>query len=92
MSVLDNLKAKLGPAKDRMSDIAHQQGDKIAHGIDKAAHAVDEKTKGKYHDRIDTGSGKAKHAMDRLAHKSAHKGGPETTGQGGDRTPPPPAS
>ena len=30
---------------------------------------VDEKTKGKYSDKIQTGTGKAKGAMDRLAHK-----------------------
>ncbi|MFJ6529559.1 antitoxin [Streptomyces longwoodensis] len=69
MGLMDNLKAKFGPAKDKVSDLAQQHGGKITHGIDKAAKVVDERTKGKYSDQIHTGSGKAKGAMDRLAHK-----------------------
>ncbi|MGW4596793.1 antitoxin [Streptomyces sp. NPDC004457] len=73
MGLMDNMKAKLGPAKDKVSDLARQHGDKVQHGIDKAAKAVDERTKGKYSDKIHAGTGKAKEAMDRLA----HKGGPD---------------
>ncbi|SNX64463.1 antitoxin protein of toxin-antitoxin system [Streptomyces sp. TLI_55] len=88
MGLLDNLKAKLGPAKDKVSGLAQQHGDKVQHGLDKAAQAVDKKTKGKYSDKIQTGTGKAKDAMDRLAHKG-------DSGTGGSTTPPsapPPAS
>jgi len=81
MGLLNNLKAKLSPAKDKVSGLAQQHGDTISHGLDKAAKVVDEKTKGKYSDRIRTGTGKAKGAMDRLAHKG-------DTGAG-DGTPPP---
>ncbi|MET9115400.1 antitoxin [Streptomyces longwoodensis] len=69
MGLMDNLKAKLGPAKHKVSDLAQQHGGKITHGIDKAAKVVDERTKGKYSDKIHTGTDKAKGAMDRLAHK-----------------------
>ncbi|MFI9247795.1 antitoxin [Streptomyces sp. NPDC053086] len=69
MGLMDNMKAKLGPAKDKVSDLARQHGDKVQHGIDKAAKAVDERTKHKYSDKIQAGTGKAKEAMDRLAHK-----------------------
>ncbi|MFJ3234544.1 antitoxin [Streptomyces sp. NPDC086787] len=72
MHLLDNLKARLGPARDKVSDLAHQHEDKIdklQHGLDRAAKVVDEKTKGKYSDKIHTGTDKAKDAMDRLAHK-----------------------
>ncbi|MFE3635434.1 antitoxin [Streptomyces sp. NPDC059168] len=69
MGLLDNVKARLGPARDRVSDLAGRHGDKVQHGIDRAARAVDERTKGKYTDRIHAGTGKAKQAMDRLAHK-----------------------
>ncbi|MBL1085122.1 antitoxin [Streptomyces actinomycinicus] len=92
MGLMDNMKAKLGPARDKVSDLARQHGDKVQHGIDKAAKAVDERTKGKYSDKIQAGTGKAKGAMDRLA----HKGGPEAPA--GDPMPPtrpegpPPAS
>ncbi|WP_405811821.1 antitoxin [Streptomyces sp. NBC_01520] len=66
MGFLDNLKAKLAPAKDKVGDFAHQHGDKI----DKAARTVDRKTKGKYSDKIVSGTQKAKGAVDRLGHKN----------------------
>ncbi|MEU1464176.1 antitoxin [Streptomyces sp. NPDC005727] len=69
MGLLENMKARLGPAKDKVSDLASRHGDRVQHGIDKAARAVDERTKGKYSDRIHAGTGRAKEAMDRLAHK-----------------------
>ncbi|MFH8801099.1 antitoxin [Streptomyces sp. NPDC017936] len=90
MGLLNHLKSKLGPAKGKVSDLAHQHGGKIHHGIDKAAKVVDERTKGKYSDKIHTGTDKAKGAMDRLTH---HK---EEPGAGGDTftppTTPPPSS
>ncbi|MFJ4622927.1 antitoxin [Streptomyces sp. NPDC088812] len=87
MGLLNHLKAKLAPAKGKVSGLAHQHGDRIQHGIDKAAKVVDDRTKGKYSDRIHTGTDKAKGAMDRLAHR-------DEPGAGGDtftppRTPPP---
>ncbi|MFC4500102.1 MULTISPECIES: antitoxin [Streptomyces] len=94
MGLIDHLKARLGPARGKVSDLAQQHGDKVQHGLDKAAKAVDEKTKGKYSNRIHTGTDKAKGAMDRLAHKDE----PGTEGGGGSgggdmftppRTPPP---
>jgi hypothetical protein len=78
MGLLDSLKAKLSPAKDKVSDLARQHGDRISHGLDKAAQVVDEKTKGKYSDRIHTGTSKAKDAMERLAHKGDTEAGPGT--------------
>jgi len=82
MGLFDNVKAKLAPAKDKVSGLAQQHGDKIQHGIDRAAKVVDERTKGKYSDKIQSGSGKAKGAMDRLAHKDG-------TGPGGTTGTPP---
>jgi hypothetical protein len=79
---MDSLKARLAPAKDKVSGLAHQHGGKFEHGLDKAAKLVDEKTKGKYSEKIQTGTGKAKDAMDRLAHKG-------DTGAGGGTTSPP---
>ncbi|MEE1760680.1 antitoxin [Streptomyces sp. SP18BB07] len=89
MGLLDNVKSKLSPAKDKVSHLAQKHEDKIQHGLDKAAQTVDRKTKGKYSDRIQSGTGRAKHAMDRLAH---HDGGPTPPPPGGGATPPPPAS
>ncbi|MET7384161.1 antitoxin [Streptomyces sp. NPDC005529] len=77
MGLMDNLKAKLEPAKDKVSGLAQQHGHKVNDGLEKAAKVVDEKTKHKYSDTIRTGTGKAKDAMDRLAAK-----------EGGSATPP----
>ncbi|MEV8588383.1 antitoxin [Streptomyces sp. NPDC051180] len=94
MGLLDSLKAKLGPAKDKVADLAQQHGEKIDHGLDKAAKMVDEKTKGKYSDKIQTGTGKAKDAIDRIGHnddgRDGGQGGGPGAGPGGGPTPPPP--
>ncbi|MER7741330.1 antitoxin [Streptomyces sp. NPDC096538] len=89
MGLLDNLKAKIGPAKDKVSGLAQQHEGKIQNGLDKAAQTVDKRTKGKYSDRIQSGTGKAKEAVDRFTNKDDR--GP---GTGGDTPPagPPPAS
>jgi len=59
MGFLDNAKDKLGDAVD-------QHGDKISDGIDKAAALADEKTGGKHTDKIESATGKAKDALDKL--------------------------
>ncbi|MER6617306.1 antitoxin [Streptomyces xantholiticus] len=69
MGFLDNLKAKLGPAKDKVSHLAQQHEGRIGQGLDKAARTVDDKTKGKYSSKIETGTGKAKDALGRIAHR-----------------------
>ena len=83
MGLLDNLKGKLGPAKGKVSGLAQQHGDKVQTGIDRAAKAVDERTKGKYSKGIQSGSGKAKEAMDRLAHGDGPQGGTDGPGRPG---------
>ena len=89
MGLLDNMKARLGPARNKVSDLAQRHGGSIEHGLDKAAKLVDEKTKGKYSQKIQAGTGKAKHAMDRLAHKD-EPGPPAGTAPGGTTAPTPP--
>ncbi|WP_326700273.1 antitoxin [Streptomyces sp. NBC_01754] len=82
MGFLDNVKAKLAPAREKVGDLAQQHGDKIDQGLDKAARTVDERTKGKYSDKIVSGTQKAKDAVDRLGHKD----------EGGTPPTPPPAA
>ncbi|NYV78432.1 antitoxin, partial [Streptomyces sp. UH6] len=77
---LDNLKNKLGPAKEKVNDLASRNQDKIQQGIDKAARMADERTKGKYSEKIERGTGKAKDAAARLADQQA--GGPHGHGTG----------
>ncbi|MFI8090488.1 antitoxin [Streptomyces sp. NPDC086080] len=91
MGLLDNLKAKIGPAKDKVSGLAQQHEGKIQHGLDKAAQTVDKRTKGKYSDRIQSGTGKAKGAVDRFTHKN-DPGGPGTDDTTTPPAGPPPAS
>ncbi|MEU4498491.1 antitoxin [Streptomyces sp. NBC_00210] len=79
MGFKDTMKAKLAPAKDKVSDLAQQHGGKIEHGLHKAARTVDEKTKGKYRDKVEAGAGKAKDALGRIAHKDDAKKGDGTT-------------
>ncbi|MFB7030442.1 MULTISPECIES: antitoxin [unclassified Streptomyces] len=84
MGLMDSLKAKLAPAKEKVADLAHQHGDKIDQGLDKAAKVVDERTKGKYSDKIHSGTGKAKDAIDRMGHKDGGVPGNDgTPGAGG---------
>ncbi|MFE9393727.1 antitoxin [Streptomyces flavidovirens] len=92
MGFLDSLKAKLAPAKEKVSDLAQQHEGKIEQGLSKAAKAVDSKTKGKYSSQIESGTGKAKQALDRIAHKGDGTGGTGGTGTGTTPPPPPPAA
>ncbi|MFI1166367.1 antitoxin [Streptomyces sp. NPDC020801] len=89
MGLLDNMKARLGPAKERVAHLAQRHEGSIEHGLVKAAKLVDEKTRGKYSDKIHAGTGKAKGAVHRLAHKDgpAPHGG---TAPGGAAPPTPP--
>ncbi|MFI9201693.1 antitoxin [Streptomyces sp. NPDC053048] len=75
---MDNLKAKLGPLKGKVGDLAQQHEDKIERGLEKAAQVVDEKTKGKYSSQIRTGTSKAKDALGHLAEKERKGGGTDS--------------
>ncbi|MER6981113.1 antitoxin [Streptomyces carpinensis] len=93
MGLLDNMKAKLGPAKDKVSDLAQRHGGSIEDRLDKAAKVVDEKTKGKYSEKIHAGTGKAKEAVERLAHpaeRTPDTGTSAAPGGGTAQTPPTP--
>jgi hypothetical protein len=57
----------LSDIKSKLTKTVDSQGDKIiGDGLDKAADLVDEKTDGKYADKIDSGVDKAKDALDNL--------------------------
>ncbi len=60
----------LDDAKKKLSDTVDQHGDKINDGIDKAAGFADNKTGGKYSDKIQGATGKAKDALDKLDGKN----------------------
>lgn len=73
MGFLDKLKG----AKDTAKEKVVERSDQISQGIDKAAGFVDDKTGGKYRDKIEGATGKAKEALDKLD-------------DGDDAAPPPP--
>ncbi|MFF9351781.1 antitoxin [Streptomyces sp. NPDC014734] len=89
MGFLDNVKAKLSPAREKVGKLAHEHGGKIDQGLDKAARTVDEKTKHKYSDKIESGTRKAKEAVERLSHKHEDDG-PGQEGGTPPTTPPAP--
>ncbi|MFZ3567695.1 antitoxin [Streptomyces sp. BH097] len=92
MGILDSLKAKFGPAKDKVSDLAQQHGDKIDQGLDKAGRLVDQKTKGKYSDQIRMGTDKAKDAVGRMSATEGENAENPRDTDGGNTPPPPPSS
>ncbi|OFE15719.1 hypothetical protein BA895_21610 [Humibacillus sp. DSM 29435] len=63
MGVFDNI-------KDKVTELVDQHGDKAGEGIDKAGDLVDEKTGGKYADKVDMGQQKVKDGLDGLDGKN----------------------
>ena len=54
-----SLKDNLGKLADKAKDVVEKSGDKIAEGVDKATDFVDDKTHGKYHDKLEKVDGLA---------------------------------
>lgn len=51
---------------DKFKKTAKDNNAKVDQGIDKAADVINDKTDGKYADKVDTGAEKAKEALDNL--------------------------
>ena len=66
MGMFDNLKGKADQLKEKASGLVDQHGDNIDQGLDKAGEIVDQKTGGKYTDKIATGKTKAREQLDNL--------------------------
>ncbi|WP_141014492.1 antitoxin [Nocardioides sambongensis] len=80
----------LDDAKKKLTEAVDKHGSKIDAGIDKAAGLADQKTGGKYRDKIQGGASKAKETLDRF---ESDQGGPGAPGDPRDSdgpTPPPP--
>jgi membrane protein involved in colicin uptake len=54
-------------AKEKAGEIAHEQRDKVEEVLDKAGHAIDEKTEGKYHDKVVKAKESVVKGVDKLA-------------------------
>ncbi|MEU1307136.1 antitoxin [Streptomyces shenzhenensis] len=66
--MFDALK-NLKDLKDKAEDLAEDHGDKISAGLEKIGDLVDDKTGGKYSDKIDTGVDKAQDYVERLGER-----------------------
>ena len=60
----------LDDAKDKLGDLVDDHGDKVSEGIDKAVEVIEDKTGGKFDDKIEMGAEKAKDALDALDGKN----------------------
>jgi len=67
MGLFDKAKDLAEDLRGKAGDLADEHGDRIKQGIDRAAGVVDDKTKGRRTDTIESAAQKAKGAVDRLA-------------------------
>lgn len=86
----DDIKKNAGDAaqqaKEKAGQLAHDNKDKFAGMLGKLTSKIDEKTQGKYHDKLEKAQDAALKGADKLAEQRPGAGDGET----GD-TPPPPA-
>lgn len=71
MSFLDKAKSAAEQARAKAARVAAERGDAIRTGLDKAGHAVDQRTGGKYRDRIEKAKGTADSRLQELAGEHA---------------------
>ena len=64
--------------KDKAKDLAESSGDKIAAGVDKATDFIDDKTKGKFHDKLEKVDGLAQ-KLDKTDDGAADEAGEGST-------------
>ncbi|MBL7500415.1 antitoxin [Frankia sp. CNm7] len=72
--MFDNLKDladKAGDLKEKAEDLAEKHGDQINDGLDKAGDFVDDRTGGKYSDKIDTGVEQGQKLVERLGDQAS---------------------
>lgn len=66
MGLLDDAKEKLEEAKDKVEEFIHEHKDDAEGAVDKAGDFVDDKTGGKYADKVDQAQAFAKEQVDKL--------------------------
>lgn len=70
-------------AKEKAGEIAHEQRDKVEEVLDKAGHAIDEKTEGKYHDKVVKAKDSVVKGVDKLAEQRVAAPGEGVTDEPG---------
>ncbi|MER7013332.1 antitoxin [Saccharopolyspora sp. NPDC000359] len=91
MGFLDKAKELANQAKGKAEELAEKAGPSAAKGLDAAKSSLDKATGGKYHDKIETVSGKVEGVLKREHHDGQHpkatdEKGPEP-GSPGDKGP-----
>lgn len=69
-------------AKERAGQLAHDNRDKFAGVLGKLASKIDEKTQGKYHDKIEKAQDAALKGADKLAEQRPHEAEGDTAAPG----------
>jgi hypothetical protein len=64
--MFDKLKKAAAEAKDMVVQQVDQHSDQISRGIDKAGSVIDQKTGGKYSDKIAAGQQKVREGLDKV--------------------------
>jgi hypothetical protein len=64
--MFEKLKKAAAEAKDMVAQQVDQHSDQISRGIDKAGAVIDQKTGGKYSDKIATGKQKVREGLDKV--------------------------
>ena len=70
-------------AKEKAAELADQNRDKVAGALDKATHVIDEKTDGKYHDKVAKATGAVAKGVDKLAEQGKAAGHPAAAAAAG---------
>lgn len=66
MGLMDNIKGKAEELKGKASGLVDEHGDQVGDGLDKGRDFASEKTGGKYDDKLDDGTTRAKDSLDGL--------------------------
>lgn len=66
MGFMDKFKGAKDSVTEKVGEVVAEHGDKIEAGLDKAAGFVDDKTGGKYSDKIEGATGKAKDVLGKV--------------------------
>lgn len=66
MSMFDKIKGQVSANADKIQEQVAANSDKIKAGVDKVADTIDEKTGGKYADKVDRVQDLAKEQVDKL--------------------------
>ncbi|WP_109474111.1 Rv0909 family putative TA system antitoxin [Ornithinimicrobium cavernae] len=90
MGLLDNVKKAAHAAKEQAGHLAEKHGDKIDRALDKGGSMIDQRTHGKYSDKITKAKGAARSAADKLAAERGQAGTSEAPGP--VHAPPPPGA